>query len=97
MEIRSSKLFKQQVTDLVCYLKVTFGKRIVFRVKSEIEKKVFLLKLFPNMGTVEPLLEEEPLVYRYPLLLSIIRYFIRSKKIIYLSICCGIVDKIPVI
>ena len=91
MEIRSSKLFKQQVTDLVCYLKVTFGKRIAFRVKSEIEKKVFLLKLFPNMGTVEPLLEEEPL------LLSIIRYFIRSKKIIYLSICCGIVDKIPVI
>ena len=65
MEIRSSKLFKQQVTDLVCYLKVTFGKRIAFRVKSEIEKKVFLLKLFPNMGTVEPLLEEEPLVYRY--------------------------------
>ena len=53
MEIRSSKLFKQQVTDLVCYLKVTFGKRIAFRVKSEIEKKVFLLKLFPNMGTVE--------------------------------------------
>ena len=47
-------------------LKVTFGKRIAFRVKSEIEKKVFLLKLFPNMGTVEPLLEEEPLVLPLP-------------------------------
>ena len=65
MEIRSSILFKQQVADLVCYLKVAFGKRIAFRVKNEIEKKVFLLKLFPNMGIVEPLLEEEPLVYRY--------------------------------
>ena len=58
MEIRSSILFKQQVADLVCNLKVAFGKRIAFRVKNEIEKKVFLLKLFPNMGTVEPLLEE---------------------------------------
>ena len=62
MEIRSSKLFKRQVADLVCYLKVTFGKRIAFRVKNEIEEKVFLLKLFPNMGTVESLLEEEPVV-----------------------------------
>lgn len=96
MEIRSSKLFKQQVTDLVCYLKVTFGKRIAFRVKSEIEKKVFLLKLFPNMGTVEPLLEEN-LWTTVTLLLSIIRYFIRSKKIIYLSICCGIAGKMPII
>ncbi len=65
MEIRSSKLFKRQVIDLVDYLKVAFGKRIAFRVKNEIEKKVFLLKLFPDMGTIEPLLEEEPLVYRY--------------------------------
>ena len=29
-------------------------------------KEVFLLKLFPNMGTVEPLLEEEPLVLPLP-------------------------------
>lgn len=65
MEIRSSKLFKRQVIDLVDYLKVAFGKRIAFRVKNEIEKKVFLLNLFPDMGTIEPLLEEEPLVYRY--------------------------------
>lgn len=96
MEIRSSRLFKQQVADLVYYLKVTFGKRIAFRVKNEIEKKVFLLKLFPNMGAVELLLEEEPLVC-VTLLLSIIRYFIRSKKIIYLSICYGTVDKILII
>lgn len=75
MEIRSSKLFKRQVADLVCYLKVTFGKRIVFRVKNEIEEKVFLLKLFPNMGTVESLLEEEPLVYRY--------LVIKHNKILY--------------
>ena len=75
MEIRSSKLFKRQVADLVCYLKVTFGKRIAFRVKNEIEEKVFLLKLFPNMGTVESLLEEEPLVYRY--------LVIKHNKILY--------------
>ena len=75
MEIRSSKLFKRQVADLVCYLKVTFGKRIGFRVKNEIEEKVFLLKLFPNMGTVESLLEEEPLVYRY--------LVIKHNKILY--------------
>ena len=84
MEIRSSKLFKQQVTDLVCYLKVTFGKRIAFRVKSEIEKLSSHFWKKNLWSTVT-------------LLLSIIRYFIRSKKIIYLSICCGIVDKIPVI
>ena len=64
MEIRSSKLFKRQVADLVCYLKVTFGKRIAFRVKNEIEEKVFLLKLFPNMGTVESLLQEYCTTYR---------------------------------
>lgn len=75
MEIRSSKLFKRQVADLVCYLKVTFGKRIAFRVKNEIEEKVFLLKLFPNMGTAESLLEEEPLVYRY--------LVIKHNKILY--------------
>ena len=75
MEIRSSKLFKRQVADLVCYLKVTFGKRIAFRVKNEIEEKVVLLKLFPNMGTVESLLEEEPLVYRY--------LVIKHNKILY--------------
>lgn len=75
MEIRSSKLFKRQVADLVCYLKVTFGKRIAFRVKNEIEEKVFLLKLFPNMRTVESLLEEEPLVYRY--------LVIKHNKILY--------------
>ena len=75
MEIRSGKLFKRQVADLVCYLKVTFGKRIAFRVKNEIEEKVFLLKLFPNMGTVESLLEEEPLVYRY--------LVIKHNKILY--------------
>ena len=75
MEIRSSKLFKRQVADLVCYLKVTFGKRIAFRVKNDIEEKVFLLKLFPNMGTVESLLEEEPLVYRY--------LVIKHNKILY--------------
>ncbi len=75
MEIRSSKLFKRQVADLVCYLKVTFGKRIACRVKNEIEEKVFLLKLFPNMGTVESLLEEEPLVYRY--------LVIKHNKILY--------------
>ena len=75
MEIRSSKLFKRQVADLVCYLKVTFGKRIAFRVKNEIEEKVFLLKLFPNMGTVGSLLEEEPLVYRY--------LVIKHNKILY--------------
>lgn len=75
MEIRSSGLFKQQVADLVYYLKVTFGKRIAFRVKNEIEKKVFLLKLFPNMGAVKLLLEEEPLVYRY--------LIIKHNKILY--------------
>lgn len=65
MEIRSSKLFKQQVVDLLSYLKVTFGLSIASRVKSELEEKIFLLKSFPNMGTIELLLEEEPLTYRY--------------------------------
>lgn len=33
MEIRSSKLFKQQVADLLSYLKVTYGLSIASRVK----------------------------------------------------------------
>lgn len=65
MEIRSSKLFKQQVADLLSYLKVTYGLSIASRVKDELEEKIFLLKSFPNMGTIELLLEEEPLTYRY--------------------------------
>lgn len=65
MEIRSSKLFKQQVIDLLSYLKVTYGPSIASRVKGELEEKIFLLKTFPYMGTVELLLEEESLTYRY--------------------------------
>lgn len=65
MKIRSSKLFKQQVIDLLSYLKVTYGLSLASRVKDELEEKIFLLKTFPYMGTVELLLEEEPLTYRY--------------------------------
>lgn len=65
MEIRSSKLFKQQVADLLSYLKVTYGLPLACRVKDDIEEQIFLLKSFPAMGTIELLLEEEPLIYRY--------------------------------
>ena len=65
MEIRSSKLFKQQVVALLSYLKVTYGFSLASRVKDELEEKIFLLKAFPNMGTIELLLEEAPLTYRY--------------------------------
>ena len=93
MEIRSSRLFKQQVVDLLYYLKATYGRRVTLRVRDEIENKIFLLKSFPDMGTVELLLEKEPLNYRY--------LVIKHNKIIYtvednifLSISYGIVDKI---
>lgn len=65
MEIRSSRLFRQQVADLFDYLKITYGKSVAFRTRNEIEQKIFLLKSFPDMGTVELLLEDEPLTYRY--------------------------------
>ena len=96
MEIRSSKLFKRQVADLVCYLKVTFGKRIAFRVKNEIEEKVFLLKLFPNMGTVESLLEEEPLVYRYLVIKHNKILYTVEENYVFIHLC-GIADEIPFI
>lgn len=60
MEIRSSRLFKQQVADLLYYLKATYGRRVTLRVRDEIENKIFLLKSFPDMGTVELLLEKSP-------------------------------------
>lgn len=75
MEIRSSKLFKQQVIDLLSYLKVTYGLSIASRVKRELEEKIFLLKSFPYMGTIELLLEEEPLTYRY--------LIVKHNKILY--------------
>lgn len=75
MEIRSSRLFKQQVIDLLSYLKVTYGLSIASRVKRELEEKIFLLKSFPYMGTIELLLEEEPLTYRY--------LIVKHNKILY--------------
>lgn len=75
MEIRSSKLFKQQVIDLLSYLKVTYGLSTASRVKRELEEKIFLLKSFPHMGTIELLLEEEPLTYRY--------LIVKHNKILY--------------
>ena len=75
MEIRSSRLFKQQVADLLYYLKATYGRRVTLRVRDEIENKIFLLKSFPDMGTVELLLEKEPVNYRY--------LVIKHNKIIY--------------
>ena len=60
MEVRTSRLFKQQVAELFRYLKVTFGKRIAVSVRDEIKEQLLRLKVFPNMGAVESQLEGEP-------------------------------------
>lgn len=75
MEIRLSRLFRQQVVDLFYYLKVTYGSSVALHVRDEIEEKIILLKSFPNMGTVELLLEDDILTYRYLL--------IKHNKILY--------------
>lgn len=75
MEIRSSRLFKQQVADLFYYLKITYGLQVASRVRDEIEEKIFLLKSFPNMGAIELLLEGELSTYRF--------LVIKHNKIIY--------------
>ena len=75
MEVRTSRLFKQQVAELFRYLKVTFGKRIAVSVRDEIKEQLLRLKVFPNMGAVESQLEGEPEVYRY--------LIVRHNKILY--------------
>lgn len=75
MEIRSSRLFKQQVADLFYYLKITYGLQVASRVRDDIEEKIFLLKSFPNMGAIELLLDGELPTYRY--------LVIKHNKIIY--------------
>ena len=60
MEVRTSRLFKQQVAELFRYLKVTFGKRIAVSVRDEIKEQLLRLKEFPQMGAVESQLEGEP-------------------------------------
>ena len=75
MEVRTSRLFKQQVAELFCCLKVTFGKRIAVSVRDEIKEQLLRLKVFPNKGAVESQLEGEPEVYRY--------LIVRHNKILY--------------
>ena len=75
MEVRTSRLFKQQVAELFRYLKVTFGKRIAVSVRDEIKEQLLRLKEFPQMGAVESQLEGEPEVYRY--------LIVRHNKILY--------------
>ena len=65
MNIRYSKQFKQQVSELYAYLKYTFGKHTAIATRDEIIKQMTLLKSFPDMGTIELSLDDQEIVYRY--------------------------------
>ena len=82
MKVVVTKRAEEKLERAYDYGYVNFGLSAVARLQEELEKKLWLLRNHPYIGTKERLLDKNPLGYRYLILLKTFKliYYIDTES-----------------